>query len=106
MSEAVLDVNVLIAAHLTNHAHHLKARKFVDSLAHFYTTPTTQGGLLRFLTRPWKNEKGDSRPPRMTPAEAFAVLANLTGQANHIFLPDDISIVSICQPEANGHSDF
>jgi hypothetical protein len=29
MSEALLDVNVVIAAHLTNHADHLKARQFV-----------------------------------------------------------------------------
>src|SRR5207245_11390081 len=89
MSEALLDVNVLIAAHLTNHADHAKARQFVDSLDRFYTTPTTQGGFLRFLTRPWKNQKGESQPPRMTAAEAFATLAKLTAQPRHVFLSDD-----------------
>ncbi len=63
MSEALLDVNVLVAAHLTNHADHPKARQFVHSLDRFYTTPTTQGGFLRFLTRPWKNHVSTEARP-------------------------------------------
>ena len=103
MSEALLDVNVLIAAHLTNHADHVRARRFVDSLQRFYSTPVTQGGWLRFLTRPWKNEQGEPQPPRMAPAEAIAMLAKLTAQARHVFLPDDISFETVSLKSLSGH---
>jgi toxin-antitoxin system PIN domain toxin len=103
MSEALLDVNVLIAAHLTNHADHAKARQFVDSLDGFYTTPTTQGGFLRFLTRPWKNQKGEPQPPRMTAAEAFATLARLTAQPKHVFMPDDAPFGAVSLKSITGH---
>ena len=103
MSEALLDVNVLIAAHLTNHADHAKARQFVDSLDRFYTTPTTQGGFLRFLTRPWKNQKGEPQPPRMTAAEALATLAKLTAQPKHIFMPDDAPFAAVLLKSISGH---
>ena len=53
-SEALLDVNVLIASVFADHVNHSVARLFVESLTRFYMTPTTQGGFLRFATRPWK----------------------------------------------------
>lgn len=103
MSEALLDVNVLIAAHLTNHTDHATARQFVDSLERFYTTPTTQGGFLRFLTRPWKDKNGEPQPPRMTPAQAIATLRNLTAQSKHAFMPDDIAFESVSLKSISGH---
>ena len=103
MSEALLDVNVLIAAHLTNHADHAKARRFVESLDRFYTTPTTQGGFLRFLTRPWKDAQGQQPPPRMTVADAFTTLAKLTSQANHGFVPDDVAFTTVSLKSLSGH---
>ena len=51
-SEALLDVNVLIAALFADHPSHPLAGSFVETLDWFHTTPTTQGGLLRFATRP------------------------------------------------------
>jgi predicted nucleic acid-binding protein len=44
-SEALLDVNVIIASVFADHVMHLPARSFVESLTRFYTTPTVQGGL-------------------------------------------------------------
>jgi hypothetical protein len=66
-----------------------------NSLERFYTTPTTQGGFLRFLTRPWKNENDEAQPPRMTPAEAVSTLQNLTAQTKHAYMPDDIAFGSV-----------
>ena len=51
-TEALLDVNVVIASLFEDHEHHHRARRFVESLNHFYTCPTTQSGFLRFATRP------------------------------------------------------
>jgi hypothetical protein len=103
MSEAVLDVNVLIAAHLTNHDDHASASLFVDSLDRFYTTPITQGGWLRFLTRPWKNTQGQPQPPRMTAADALAALIKLTAHSRHAFLPDDLSFENVSLKSLSGH---
>jgi uncharacterized protein len=103
MNEAILDVNVLIAAHLSNHEAHVSARRFVDSLQRFYTTPATQGGFLRFLTRPWKNRQGEPQPPRMTTADAFATLTRLTAQSKHVFLPDDVSYGAVSLKSLSGH---
>jgi hypothetical protein len=71
-TEAVLDVNVIIASIFADHVMHARARQFVEALARFHTTPTTQGGFLRFATRPWKNERKEKQPPRLTMAEAHA----------------------------------
>lgn len=56
-TEALLDVNVVIASVFADHEMHGRARSFVEELERFYTTPTTQGGFLRFATRPWKNPR-------------------------------------------------
>ena len=50
--EALLDVNVLIASVFADHVMHGPARSFVEGLERFHTTPMTQGGFLRFGTRP------------------------------------------------------
>ena len=103
MSEALLDVNVLIAAHLTNHAGHLRAKAFVDALDRFYTTPVTQGGFLRFLTKPWKNERGQPQPPRMTMVQAMETLTNLMAQPQHAFQPDDLPFDTVSLKSLSGH---
>jgi predicted nucleic acid-binding protein len=54
-TEALLDVNVLIATVFADHVAHTAARDFVDSLAKFGTTPTTQGGFTLVLKlRTWE----------------------------------------------------
>jgi uncharacterized protein len=103
MSEALLDVNVLLASVVQNHVHHLPAHQFVTNAVHFYTTPTTQGGFLRFLTRPWKNDQKQEQPPRMTMSEAISLLIKVERSAKHVFLADDESFSGISLRSMSGH---
>jgi hypothetical protein len=103
MSEALLDVNMLIASVAENHADHERAQNFLGTLQRFYTTPTTQGGFLRFLTRPWKNERREEQPPRMTVATAFATLRDVTNSTKHAFLPDEEPFTNVSLRSISGH---
>ena len=103
MSEALLDVNLLIAGVVENHADNRRAGNFLATLDRFHTTPTTQGGFLRFLTRPWKNEQRQEQPPRMTIAEAFAALCDVTHSRQHSFLPDDEPFTGVSLRSMSGH---
>ena len=60
-TEALLDVNAVIASIFADHVMHLPARRFVEALERFYTTPTIQGGFLRFATRPMKKRAERNR---------------------------------------------
>jgi hypothetical protein len=84
-TEALLDVNMVIASVFADHVMHAQARKFVEALGRFHTTPTTQGGFLRFATRPWKNERKEEQPPRLTMADAQSKLREFTAAAGHVF---------------------
>ena len=103
MSEALLDVNTLIASVVENHTDHERAQRFLSSLHRFYTTPVTQGGFLRFMTRPWKNERREDQPPRMTIATAFRTLRDVTNSAKHAFLPDDQPFTNVSLRSMSGH---
>jgi toxin-antitoxin system PIN domain toxin len=102
-TEAVLDVNVIIAAIFADHVKHAGARRFVEGLGRFHTTPMTQGGFLRFATRPWKNARHEEQPPRLTMAEAQAKLAEFTGAGGHFFLPDDAQFTDLSLRSMQGH---
>ena len=101
--EALLDVNVLIASVFADHVMHGPARSFVEGLERFHTTPMTQGGFLRFATRPWKNERKAEQPPRLTMAEAQAKLREFTAAAGHCFLPDDAPFTDLGLRSMQGH---
>lgn len=103
MSEALLDVNLLIASVVTNHEHHSRAQLYLATLDRFYTTPTTQGGFLRFLTRPWKDEHRREQAPRMTMAQAFSVLGGIVASRKHVFLADDEPFTSVPLRSLSGH---
>jgi hypothetical protein len=75
----------------------------VEELEHFYTCPTTQGGFLRFATRPWKNEQGTEQPPRLSMTEAQAKLKELTAVDGHVFLPDDVAFTELPLRSMSGH---
>jgi predicted nucleic acid-binding protein len=45
-TEALLDVNVVIASIFADHVMQETARQFVETLRRFHTTPTIQGGFL------------------------------------------------------------
>ncbi len=102
-TEAVLDVNVIIASVFADHMMHAVARRFVEGLDHFHTTPMTQGGFLRFATRPWKNERKEEQPPRLTMAEAQTKLAEFTAADGHVFLPDDAPFTELGLRSMQGH---
>jgi len=102
-TEALLDVNVIIAAIFADHVMHARARPFVEALTRFHTTPTTQGGFLRFATRPWKNERKEEQPPRLTMAEAHAKLTAFTSASGHVFLPDAVPFTALSVRLLQGH---
>jgi uncharacterized protein len=102
-SEALLDVNVIVAAVFADHMMHAAARRFVETLERFCTTPATQGGFLRFATRPWKNEFKAEQQPRLSMAEAHAKLRDLTQAEGHLFLPDDAPFTDLSLRSLQGH---
>ena len=101
--EALLDVNVVIASVFADHVMHGRARSFVKGLERFHTTPMTQGGFLRFATRPWKNERKEAQPPRLTMAEAQDKLREYTSVVGHVFLPDDARFTDLGLRSMQGH---
>jgi toxin-antitoxin system PIN domain toxin len=102
-TEALLDVNVLNAAVFADHLMHGAARGFVEKLERFHTTPMTQGGFLRFATRPWKNERKEEQSPRLSMAEAQAKLLDFTTTEGHRFLPDDVPFTELGLRSMQGH---
>lgn len=106
MPEALLDANALIAAFFPQHVDNVRSRPFVERLEHFYTTPSTQGALLRYLTRPWKNEKREPQPPLMPPATAMTLLEEIERCPTHVFLPDDASFASVAMTSLSGHKQW
>ncbi len=102
-TEALLDVNVIIASVFADHVMHQPARRFVESLDRFYTTPTVQGGFLRFATRPLRNERGGLQQPRLTMAEALAKLREFTEAEGHIFVSDDVPFTDLELRSMQGH---
>ena len=101
--EALLDVNVVIASVFADHVMHGPARVFVEGLERFHTTPMTQGGFLRFATRPWKNERKEEQPPRPTMADAQGKLREFTAAEGHNFLPDDAPFTDLGLRSMQGH---
>jgi hypothetical protein len=91
-TEALLDVNLIIASMFADHVRHNAARNFVENLERYHTTPTTQGGFLRFATRPWKNERKEEQTPRLKMAEALAKLREFTNTGGHRFLADVVAL--------------
>ena len=102
-TEALLDVNLLIAAVFADHVNHRAAREFVEELTRFWTTPTTQGGFLRFATRPWKNARKEEQPPRLSMTDALAKLRELTTTDGHEFLADDVPFATLDARLLQGH---
>lgn len=103
MNEALLDVNLLIASVIENHADHERALRFVQTLETFHTTPTIHGGFLRFLSRPWKDDQKREQLPRMSIAEAFSALRAVVESRQHAFMPDDEPFTGVSLRSLSGH---
>jgi predicted nucleic acid-binding protein len=102
-TEALLDVNVIIATVFAAHVMHVPARRFVESLDRFHTTPTVQGGFLRFATRSLKNGRGGQLQPRLTMGEALAKLREFTEAEGHVFVGDDAPFTELGLRSMQGH---
>lgn len=91
---SLLDVNVLIASVYEWHV----ARKQVyawwqeSSAKPWATCPLTQAGFVRIISTP------SFHPKRVSVAEAFELLAELTRRPGHRFWPGDITLAEAVQP--------
>ena len=99
-TEALLDVNVLIAALFSNHEHHAIARCFVANLDRFYTCPTTQGGFLRFATRQ------ASALPGLSTHKALEALKEFCRIPAHEFFADGLSYTELQAARVAGHKQW
>jgi toxin-antitoxin system PIN domain toxin len=77
------DTNVLLALHAPGHPFHAGAAEWFETCASFATTPLTDAGLVRLLTRA---DVMNGRPVR--PADALAMLGVLKQQPHFAFWPD------------------
>lgn len=83
----LLDVNLLVALVLTGHVHHGRAHAWFDAGIAWATTPVTESGLVRLVTR--EAIVGD----RVTMDAALGLVRALHALPGHAFLPDDASFV-------------
>lgn len=85
---ALLDVNVLIALHDSDHVHHAIASAWLQAnIAHGWAScPLTQSGCLRIMARP-----GYGKPQPL--GTLMAMLGQSTRTHFHEFWADDISLL-------------
>lgn len=85
---ALLDVNVLIALHDTQHVHHREAADWLAAHVRggWATCPLTQNGCVRILSQP-------NYPNPVPLADALAVLRRSCALPSHAFWHDDISLL-------------
>jgi len=98
----LLDSNALIAAFDETHEDHQRARKFIESINLFFTTPQTQGAFLRFFSRPWTDSQGTRQSPRLTAREALEHLKTIVALPEHRFLADEIPFTKISMKSLSG----
>lgn len=101
-TDALLDVNVLIASVFADHVRHAAARRFVQGLQRFLTSPTTQEDFFDSLPARGKTS-AEEQPPRLTMAAAHLKLRDLTEIAGHTFLSDDAAFTELRPQSLMGH---
>lgn len=96
---AVLDTNVLLALAWPNHQHHAKAHAWFGKNARsgWATCAFTQLGFIRLSSNPAYT------PGSVTPAEAAALLSELTTHRSHRFWPSPPAAKSAIFIRALGH---
>jgi len=89
---ALLDVNVLISLHDSDHVHHQTASGWFQAhIQHGWAScPLTQNGCLRIMAQP-----GYSQPQPL--AALMAMLSRSTSTPFHTFWPDDISLLDVAR---------
>ena len=90
----LLDVNLLVSLAWPNHVHHAPARRWFDERRHraWATTPVTECGFVRV------SSNRATIPTAVTPAEAIALLGRMRAVPGHLFLPDDVELVTAGDP--------
>lgn len=85
---ALLDVNVLIALHDSDHVHHHVASRWLQANIEggWASCPLTQNGCLRIMAQP-----GYAQPQPL--AALVAMLGRSTATRFHEFWPDDVSLL-------------
>jgi len=96
VSACLLYVNVLVALAWPSHVHHDVAHAWFSRHrgGGWATCPLTQCGFARISSNP------KIIPEAVTPREALSVLARMTGQPDHVFWPDSVSVVPALAPFA------
>jgi toxin-antitoxin system PIN domain toxin len=86
----LLDVNLLISLAWPNHVHHAAARAWFAARGGqpWATTPITEAGFVRVSANP------SAIPTAVTPGEARALLSRIRDVGGHVFLPDDVELVT------------
>lgn len=83
---ALLDVNTLIALFDVDHAHHARAKRWLDSNIQFgwATCPITQNGMIRIMSQ-------RAYPRASTTQDMTLRLRDATAAPSHTFLCDNLS---------------
>ena len=86
---ALLDVNVIIALLDPDHAFHERAHVWwaANMKRGWASCPVTENGVVRIISNP-----GYSQKMRFAPGDLIGRLRKFTGQSNHEFWPDEISL--------------
>jgi uncharacterized protein len=85
---ALFDVNVLIALFQPDHVHHQRAHQWWQANQHhgWASCPITENGFVRILSQP-------KYPMPQTIPAAIKLLNLAKGATDHMFWPDDISLL-------------
>jgi uncharacterized protein len=86
----LLDVNLLISLAWPNHVHHASVRAWFVARdgQPWATSPFTEAGFVRVSSNP------SAIPTAVTPGEASALLGRMRQVEGHVFLPDDVELVT------------
>lgn len=86
---SLLDVNVLVALAWPNHEHHASVTRwfYQNMRAGWATCPLSESGFIRVSSNP------RAIPGAKSPVESAKLLLQLISSPDHVFFPDDISLV-------------
>lgn len=85
-SDALPDINVLVALTNASHVHHREAHQWLEQVSRFWLTPVTEVGLIRTLLNPAITGQ------RLAARQALEVLDGVRRDPRAGFLPDDSSL--------------
>jgi uncharacterized protein len=88
LKRALLDINVLIALLDLDHAHHGRARSWLEKEIEsgWASCPLTENGCVRIMSQP-------TYPNPVQPGSVIARLREAAATSYHEFWPDDLSIL-------------